>query len=87
MYGVGGFFYTRDSPHTSLPPPTTTETIGVLPQRSTALLPPAGEGARVDLVVSELLDSTLLGEDYLASLRDLARCGFLRKGRCFGLGI
>lgn len=37
----------------------------------------------MDLVVSELLDSTLLGEGYLPSLRDLARRGFLRKGAWF----
>lgn len=36
--------------------------------------------ATFDLVISELLDSTLLGEGYLASLRDLARRGFLRPG-------
>ncbi len=62
------------SPHTR---DTHTGMISVLPQRSTALLPPS---APVDLVVSELLDSTLLGEGYLAALRDLARRGFLRPG-------
>lgn len=36
---------------------------------------------RIDLVISELLDSTLLGEGYLASLRDLARRGFLTPGQ------
>lgn len=89
LYGWfwGTCIYTRDSTHASLPTPTTTETIAVLPQRSTALLPPAGERETVDLVVSELLDSTLLGEGYLASLRDLARRGFLRKGGCLELGV
>lgn len=60
-----------------------TDRIAVLPQRSTSLTPNDGlVPAAFDLVISELLDSTLLAEGYLASLRDLARRGFLTAGEC-----
>jgi len=54
--------------------------IDVLSKRSTAL--EKEETGSIDLVVSELLDSTLLGEGYLSTLRDLYTRGLVSPNAC-----
>lgn len=56
------------------------EQIDVLSKRSTAL--EKEETGPIDLVISELLDSTLLGEGYISTLRDLYSRGLVSPNAC-----